>query len=348
MRITMLCLEWPSDTHTGGVARYAYRMASQLAELVDLTIVTPEGGRDLPGARIVPVRKPRSRIDRFYLLPAVLRDIVKRQSPDLIHSFGDDFLIKRDGTPIVRSFFGSSWSEAKSSRGLRRINHSVLALTEKYTEARSSFRIAIAPETVDVFNCHMLMPPVSPVPQLVREPTRSPSVVFIGSFNGRKRGSFAEQAVREVSHRLGRDVTFTVVGPADDKKYWHKSTVHLSNASDIEVQRLISKSWVLVSPSSYEGFGIPMFEALSLGVPTLATANPGSSYLAGLVRQGDALALAESDHDFMLMLEQRISRGPMLTDEASAAARTAVDALLNMASVPRLVRDVYGPLIINS
>lgn len=345
MRVTMLCLEWPSSKHSGGVARYAYRMASGLCKLVDLTIVTIEGGLDLPGARIVQIRKPRSRFDRYYWLPFVARAAVLRQGPDIIHSFGDDWPFVRRTVPVIRSFFGSSWSEAKSSSGIRRLNHAILALTEKFSQLRSTVRIAIAPETMDIFNCHRLMPPVTEVEVHDRRPSASPSAVFIGSFGGRKRGQVAERAVQEVSKKLGRDITLTVIGPNSDRQSWHSDTRHISGASDREVAQIISQSWVLLSPSLYEGFGIPVFEALSLGVAAIASDNPGSNYFESLCKERGAFALAKSDLEFVAILEQRILDGPSLARVDFDGGQKAVHRMLELASISRLVDEVYAPLV---
>lgn len=344
MRVTMLCLEWPSENHSGGVARYAYRMASGLSSLVDLSVVTTEGGLELPGANMVEIRKPRSRFDRYYVLPFVARAVVKRQTPDVIHSFGDDWLLSRKDAPVVRSFFGSSWSEAKSSSGVRRFNHALLALTEKYTQWKSDVRIAIAPETVSLFNCHRLMPPVTAVRMGDKRPTDIPSVIFIGSYKGRKRGQFAEQAVREVASRIKQEIRLTVIGPASDRDLWHPDTNHVSNATDQEVLYLINQSWVLLSPSLYEGFGIPVFEAMSLGTAAIASANPGSSYLKSLCTKSNALLVADSDSEFVSMLEERISLGPELGEADLASGRKVVETMLDLASIKRLVDDVYRPL----
>ncbi|MHA7303553.1 glycosyltransferase [Pseudarthrobacter sp. MDT1-22] len=183
------------------------------------------------------------------------------------------------------------------------------------------------------------------IDQVERKASRIPSVVFIGSFHGRKRGGFAEQAVREVSTRVGSEVRLTVIGPASDREYWHADTNHVSDASDREVLEIIGESWVLVSPSLYEGFGIPVFEALSVGTSTVASENPGSSYFGSLCRDSAALSVAKSDSEFVAMLEGRIASGPVLSDVDLAVSKEAVRHMLELASISRLVAEVYAPLI---
>lgn len=346
IKVTMLCLEWPGSQHSGGVARYAYRMASNLIDQVELTVVTIDGGLDLPGARVVKMRKPTSRFDRYYVLPLLARSVVREQSPDIVHSFGDDWFLSRKLAPLVRSFFGSSWSEAKSSSGIRRLNHAVLALTEKYSQLRSTIRIAIAPESMDAFKCHRLMPPVTKVKYpWKRTPSDLPSVVFVGLFDGRKRGRVAELAVQAVSRRLGRKIDLTIIGPDYDKDFWGPDAHHVSGASDDEVARIISNSWVLLSPSLYEGFGIPVFEALSLGVPAIASANPGSRYIASICGRRGAFGVAGTDSELVELLEERILDGPILGDSDAAAGQDSVHELLELASTTRLVDEVYMPLV---
>ena len=46
--------------------------------------------------------------------------------------------------------------------------------------------------------------------------------------------------------------------------------------SDTELAALYCRAWVYVSPSTYEGFGLPYAEALACGTPVVATPNDGS------------------------------------------------------------------------
>lgn len=347
MKVTLICLEWPTSEHSGGVSRYAYRLAQGLRELVDLTIVTVDSGLDLPGATMVKVPSSSSRFSRYYVSPLHIRASLKSIDSEIIHSFGDDWMLGSSKTPLVRTFFGSSWSEAKSSTGLRRLNHAVLAVTEKISQWRAATRIAIAPESMELFDCQFLMPPVTSVPmQPERVPSPNPSVVFVGSFYGRKRGHLVEQAVEDASHSLGQKVTLQVVGPESDRDNWAKGTMHVSGASDDEVQRLINDSWVLMAPSQYEGFGIPAFEALALGVPVIATSNPGSRYLAELTKESGALTVVDDDSLLSVRLYERLRQGPTLQSRDYTAAQMAIAEIVEAASAQRLVGSIYSPLLI--
>ncbi|WHE35755.1 glycosyltransferase family 4 protein [Microbacterium sp. BDGP8] len=343
LRVVWLCLEWPGPNHRGGVARYAYRLAAELAPIVDLTIITESDGEPLPGARMRYLPASSSRIDRYYVQPLRARRMVKAlRNADVVHAFGDDWALGRGPWKRVRHFLGLSLSEARSSKGLRRLNHYVLAALEKYSQFRADFRIAIGPESRDAFRCDVIMPPVVPIQTPATKKTGEPTVVFVGSYSGRKRGRLAEEAVRRVSAEIGTEIRLIVFGPADDARNWSAATDHRSGASDAEVQQAISASWALLSPSEYEGFGIPIFEGLALGTAVIASPNPGSLYQAQMVGQGGSLHIAQTPEQLFDDLRARMIRGAELTADQKIANRTAVDRLVTQASVNTLVDVAYG------
>jgi len=86
------------------------------------------------------------------------------------------------------------------------------------------------------------------------------------------------QTVEEL--RLSRDVIFPGFLPDDDLPFWY------------------SAAKVFVYPSSYEGFGLPVIEAMACGVPTITTDASSLPEAAGdaalLVPPDDSAALAEA------------------------------------------------------
>lgn len=344
MRVTFICLEWPHSGHVGGVGRYAYRLATSLAADpdIELTVVTFEGGAALDGAALRYLPRPAGRFGRFYGAPLRLRKIVAATRPDVIHSFGDEWaLAAHAGVPLVRTFLGSSLSEARSSTGLRRLNHYVLALTEQLSAHRADHRIGIGPDSFEAFRCEDLMPPVTAIPPRGHaRKSNSPSVVFIGSYGGRKRGALVAEVVAEAQAQLGIEIRLTVVGPESDSASWPAGTVHKSGATDDVVQEVVETAWVLVAPSLYEGFGIPTFEALSLGTAVIASSNPGSRYMLRATEESGALSVVE-DKRLVPELIARLLHGPNLSSAEDVGRRRAVDALLNAASSLRLTNDIY-------
>jgi len=128
------------------------------------------------------------------------------------------------------------------------------------------------------------------------------------------------QTVEEL--RLSRDVIFPGFQPTEDLPYWY------------------SAAQLFVYPSSYEGFGLPVIEALACGAPTITTNASSLPEAAGdaalLVPPDDIAALAETIARVLAdsgLLAELAARGPAQAarftwpDCARDTARTYAKAL---------------------
>ncbi len=285
LRVAAIALEWPSfGRETGGEGRYARRLCAQLADHVELTVVTGPDPVPVRGVKLVPVAVSHAdRFDRFYRAPFRAAEAVRGLAPDVVHAHQDDWPLALDPrwkVPIVRTYHGRKLAEARTSRFVRRMNHYVLAVLE--TTCRSHYKLAVGvgTESVSAFKCDHLIPPVlageRPSPA---KKTSEPLAVFIGAFGTRKRGALALRAAIQARQVLP-DLRLTVVGPEGDRlRYPPWVEFHVTPDEDDDVQALIAEAWVLLAPSAYEGFGIPAWEAMMAGTAVVATANPGIEYL---------------------------------------------------------------------
>lgn len=345
LRVALLTLEWPSPQHhTGGVGHYAHRLATELANLVDVTVITLAGGENLPDVKAVELPRSSSRLVRYYVTPMRLRRLVRDLDVDIIHAFGDDWALPSSGVPVVRTFHGSSLREARSSSGLRRYNHYVLALLEHLSARRAEVRLAVGVDSEKEFSAHYLVPPVVALRGRPRTPkSATPNVVFVGSFAGRKRGWLAERLSHEAAQALGQPVQLVAIAPESDRNLWGPHTTVVSGADDDEVMRRIAHAWLLVAPSTYEGFGLPAFEALSAGVRVVATANPGAEYLRSVVADPLLFATCDLDDELLPAVLRALEAGPRLSETEQAAGAAAVTELVRRGS-PEFLRDTVYPL----
>ncbi len=241
-RITWLCLEWPRrGEHVGGVGRYCQRLAREVRHQVELSVVAFEGAEPMEGVRVETVAAATSRFYRYYISPLRARAAVRATKPQVVHSHGDDWLLNHR-VPKVRSFYGSALHEARSSRGLRKVNHYLLAATEKLSQHGADVRIGIAPESEKQFACEILMPPYLRSDPAPRRPSDVPTGMFVGDFAGRKRG-WQAQAAWEGVRREDARARLIVVGPAGDRGHWAEWVEHVSSPSDDEFRAALGSAW---------------------------------------------------------------------------------------------------------
>ncbi len=134
-------------------------------------------------------------------------------------------------------------------------------------------------------------------------------LLYLGGFDRRKNVPELIQAYSSVSHQLG-DVALVIAGelPTSDTAFTPdprrvadelKVNVHcIGWVPEEDKPALYSGATALAFPSRYEGFGLPVLEALRCGTPVVTTTGSSLEEVAGpgglLVPPGDVRALANA------------------------------------------------------
>jgi phosphatidyl-myo-inositol alpha-mannosyltransferase len=103
--------------------------------------------------------------------------------------------------------------------------------------------------------------------------TPDPSLIFVGTMDGRKRGRFVLNVFETAVRPMYPNASLAFVGPAGESM---AGVTYHTGISDEHLATLYQRAWLCVSPSSYEGFGLPYLEAMACGTAVVATPNPGS------------------------------------------------------------------------
>jgi len=107
---------------------------------------------------------------------------------------------------------------------------------------------------------------------------------MIGSFGGYKNTILFLEAFSQLYSKQGFDIVCTGSGAIIEekyRKYTHCATVHTLQLEDEELKACYSGATALVYPSKYEGFGLPVLEAMACGCPVITCANASIPEVGG-------------------------------------------------------------------
>jgi glycosyltransferase involved in cell wall biosynthesis len=279
----------------GGVEVFVHRLACQLAsrghEVTMFTFAAPLKGSPYKVVRIGASWIATNRVARIAVAPAILN---RRTCPgsDVLHLHGDDWFFITRQLPTVRTLYGSALYEARSATSVRRmLSKGLVYPLEALASRLSTLSYDIGTPLPPGYQVHGSLALAVDRADVQHEVQRSshPTVLFVGTWHGRKRGEFlAERFIREVRPRHPNAELLVV----SDRCVEQPGITWIRFPTDEELAALYSRAWLLCSPSTYEGFGLPYLEAMQHGLPIVATPNPGALHLLG--REG-AGRLADDD-----------------------------------------------------
>ncbi|MBD2568153.1 glycosyltransferase [Anabaena lutea] len=103
-----------------------------------------------------------------------------------------------------------------------------------------------------------------------------PYFLLVGASGDYKNGILFFKAFSQLTSRYGFDIICTGIGGMFEpelRTYTSGSTVHILQLSDEELALAYSGAVALVYPSKYEGFGMPLLEAMACGCPVITCPN---------------------------------------------------------------------------
>jgi glycosyltransferase involved in cell wall biosynthesis len=296
LRIAVLSYRLPvPGQKRGGIERVAHSLAEGLAGRGhDVTVYThdprPHGAAyrvaPLPWRRFVETWLGR-RVTMGYL-GNVLMLLPRLAETDVAIAHGDSLLLPLKGVPFVRVMAGSAWDEARSATSVGRfVLQAGVFVQELASAALHRATVGIShntrrsnPFVRDVIPLGVDLDTFTPD---TAERSPNPSLVFVGSLGGRKRGAWLlERFACDIQPRVPRCTLDMVCEPGPELP----GVRYFVGVTDAELAALYRRAWLYVSPSTYEGFGLPYVEAMACGTPVVASPNPGSDEVLGSGRWG--------------------------------------------------------------
>lgn len=199
---------------------------------------------------------------------------------------------------------------------------------------------AVRLEVIDRF--HVMPEKVVAVPlaaasgfRPVTKPAAQPYFVFVGTLEPRKNIPMLLDAWREVRRKHNVDLILAGRRRADFPAIVQEEGLRvLGEVPEAALPPLYTNAVAAVYASEYEGFGLPVLEAMQCGAPVIVSKDPAVTEVAG------GAALAVTDAAEMVTAMQSLLRDPALRAEKSARslARTRD---FSWAKTARLTHDVY-------
>jgi phosphatidylinositol alpha-mannosyltransferase len=264
----------------GGVEVYVHRLANALGsrghEIEVLTYSAAPADATYTVRRLPPSRAENSRLLRQYVASWGL-NFQDLRDFDVVHTHGDDWFWLRRPLPVVRTFHGSAKLERSSATSAkRRIDKSVIYPLERLAGRLATSTYGVGTDSAEIYGTDGLLPSGIDLDVPKRVPTRRPTILFVGSWSGRKRGAMLKRVFCEQIQPHLPDALLWMVS---DECEPGEGVRWVQTPTDAELRDLYSRAWVFCLPSTYEGFGIPYLEAMAQGVPVVASSNPGSRML---------------------------------------------------------------------
>ncbi len=335
---------------TGGIARYTAELSLALANcfeedqwclISDQPVEVPAGA---PPNLHVSAGKRRKLSRRWWLFGASMELV--RLGAKIFH--GTDFAVPyMTVCPTVMTVHDlSPWADppvrAASSRVRRRAPWLLRLGLARMIVTPSE---AVRREVMEHFNispdCIVATPLAAAAcfQPMAADPPKRPYFLFAGTLDTRKNIDTIVAAWREI--RRDCEVDLILAGRHRTAKIEDEPGLTvLENVSDSELAHLYSNATAFLFPSHYEGFGLPVLEAMQCGAPVIASRDPAVMEVAGsaavLIDATDTRAWSEtmktvlSDEEWRANLRQRgFTRARCFSWEATA----------------RLTREVYAEAI---
>jgi glycosyltransferase involved in cell wall biosynthesis len=282
----------PLTLSSGGLHRYVSELSRSLAEEFpgDAFVLTSDQPFRMPPSsppNLTRGEGPRSRLERRWWSWGVTREML-RESIDVFHgtNFEVPYLPVRPGVMTVHDLSpwrAPAWYSGDGrvrARTPRLIGLGLATMVITPTEA-------IRREAIETFR----IPPnrAVAVPEAAAEhlapvdaPPSTPYFLFLGTIELRKNISVAVEAWRAVRSR--RPVELVLAGPCRagfPAPVPEPGLRILGEVPEADLSRLYSGATAFLYPSLYEGFGLPVVEAMRCGAAVFASRTPAVAEVCG-------------------------------------------------------------------
>ena len=191
-----------------------------------------------------------------------------------------------------------------------------------------------------------------PLPDAARVPG---TILFVGDSEDRNKGArYLIEACARLQHEMDFRLLFkdkkekdmTVVPPLVWKHGLNRFVEYIDRVSTDELVRLYNSVQILVSPSLYEGFGLPAAEAMACGTAVIATTAGAFPEFIEDGRTG--VLVPPGDPDALAAAIKSLLQDPARCAEMGAAASTHIRTNFTWQRTAKTTVDLYNEVLDNN
>jgi glycosyltransferase involved in cell wall biosynthesis len=329
---------------SGGLARYTGELSLALARgfpddefflISDQPFRMPEGS---PG-NLKRGGGPRNAVERRWWIWGLDREM-HRLGADLIH--GPDFAVpyipRRPSVLTLHDL--SPWMDPSWHHGARRVRRRTPVLLDLGIATMIvTPGDAVRKQAIEHFRLHpdrVVAVPEAPAPWFRRVepgPETAPYFLFVGTIEPRKNLLALVEAWREVRRHHAIDLVLAGRRRADGPAIGEEPGLRLTGeVPDEKLRELYSGALALVCPSLYEGFGLPVLEAMQCGAGVIASRAVAEA-------AGDAAVYADDTAALVRAMCQAIEQPDWVGERRALSLARARE--FTWERTARLTRQVY-------
>lgn len=212
------------------------------------------------------------RIARRLVLPFQIGSL-NLSGLDILHLHGDDWAFVKRSIPTVRTFHGCALNEAKFADNLKaKLVHAAYHPLELWASKLASFSVGVGDDTIKLLGAKTVIPNGYDTNLFYPEQkSQNPTAIVIGALKGRKQSQIAIELLLSLQNEIPNLVIHAVI----DKPYNHPSVQSWVGISKEQLAKLVRESWIGLSTTRYEGFGIYYLEWMATGTVPITLNNIG-------------------------------------------------------------------------
>jgi phosphatidyl-myo-inositol alpha-mannosyltransferase len=226
---------------------------------------------------------------------------------DVLHLHGDDWAFIKRKIATVRTFHGCSINESKFAEKLRsKLVFFAYHFLELWAKKLASISVGVGDDTINKLGISLIIPNGYAKDFYYYDQKASkPTAIVVGTLSGRKQARLALDLLLSLRTEISDLVIHAVV----DTPYNHPAVHNWIGISRDHLAKLVRESWIGVSTTRYEGFGIYYLEWMAAGTIPITFSNIGVN---SLIRNAEAGILggniAELREAALLMFKDKLAR----------------------------------------